>query len=75
MTNLKQLRKEHSLKQIEIAELLGISKTGYASKENGHRKFTIPEAITISKFFDIPVEQIQNFLTISIRNEYNGKAS
>jgi DNA-binding XRE family transcriptional regulator len=75
MTNLKQLRKEHSLKQIEIAELLGLSKTGYSAKENGHRKFTIPEAITISNFFGVPVEQIQNFLTISNRNEYNGKAS
>jgi putative transcriptional regulator len=56
---LKQLRKEQSLTQAEMANMLGLSdKSSYSTKECGLRKFTIVEAYKIAKFFNTSIESI-----------------
>lgn len=42
--------------QLEIAEILGISRTFYNQIENGTRNPSLSLAIDISKLFKIPVE-------------------
>lgn len=42
--------------QLEIAEILGISRTFYNQIENGTRNPSLSLAMDISKLFDIPVE-------------------
>ena len=53
-----QLRKEHQLTQVQLAEILGISQQHVASYECGRRK--IPAAIlpTLSKLLAAPVEEL-----------------
>lgn len=55
---LKSLRVKQGLKQKDVANYLGIKKNTYAGKENGNRKFTIEEAIKLSKLFDCSIEDI-----------------
>lgn len=48
---IKEMRKQFGFTQKEIAEIIGITKSAYSLKENGHRKFNQTELLTIySKF-------------------------
>jgi DNA-binding XRE family transcriptional regulator len=62
------LRIEHRLSQKEMADLLNITTSGYAGKENGHRSFKTHEAIMLSSFFSVPISEIENFLPPSTQN-------
>lgn len=55
---LKSLRAKRGLRQRDIAELLNMPITTYSSKENGERKFTIEEAITLSDIFKCDIREI-----------------
>lgn len=55
---LKSLRAKKGLRQRDMAELLNMPITTYSSKENGERKFTIEEAITLSDIFKCDVREI-----------------
>lgn len=58
MNKLKNIRKEKSIKQSEMAKILGISDSNYFKKECGMVKFSLIEAKKISDFFKIPIEEI-----------------
>ena len=55
---LKSLRVRQGLKQKDVANILGINTNSYNSKENGKRKFTVEEALKLSKLFKCSVEDI-----------------
>ena len=55
---LKSLRVRQGLKQKDVADILGIQTTSYNNKENGKRKFTVDEAIKLSKLFKCSIEDI-----------------
>ncbi|MPM81527.1 hypothetical protein SDC9_128580 [bioreactor metagenome] len=55
---LKSLRAKKGLRQRDMAELLNMPITTYSSKENGERKFTIEEAITLSDIFKCDIREI-----------------
>lgn len=55
---LKSLRAKRGLRQRDMAELLNMPITTYSSKENGERKFTIEEAITLSDIFKCDIREI-----------------
>lgn len=72
METVKQLREKHKLLQKDMADLLGLSITGYSSKENNFRKFKTHEAIKISNFFNVPMDEIENFLDSTTHKAYKG---
>ena len=45
------IRKENGVTQSELAELLGISKNSYSSKEQGKTQFKLSEMFKIAKRF------------------------
>lgn len=56
--NLKELRLEKGYGQIELAKKLGVSKGVISLWENGLREPTLSSLITISKFFNISIDDL-----------------
>jgi DNA-binding XRE family transcriptional regulator len=57
MSKLKEYRIAHSIAQIELAKILGISKQSYSRKEISNY-FTVEEANAICKFLKCSYEDI-----------------
>ena len=58
MSNLKELRLENNLGQIELAKLLGVSKGVISLWENGLREPSMSSLITIAKFFNVTIDDL-----------------
>ena len=56
--SLKQLRRERNLRQIDVANVIGIKRTTYASKENGDRRFTLEEADALTEYFNVDLREV-----------------
>lgn len=54
--NLKELRSEHNLSQMELAKLTGISQSAIAKWELGKTEPTASALITLSSFFGESVD-------------------
>lgn len=55
---LKQLRADNSLTQKQIAEILNISVTGYASWEQGKAEPSIAMLIKIADYFEVTIDYL-----------------
>lgn len=55
---LKELRTEKGYTQKDIAEVLGLSKTGYAGYEQGYREPDLKTLIKISKAFGVSTDYL-----------------
>lgn len=55
---LEQIRKEHGLKQEELARELEVSRQTIGSLENGRYNPSIILAFKIARYFDIAIEDI-----------------
>ena len=55
---LEELRKQHGVRQEELADKLEVSRQTIGSLENGRYNPSIILAIKIARFFDLPVEEI-----------------
>ncbi|WP_257431165.1 helix-turn-helix transcriptional regulator [Metaclostridioides mangenotii] len=55
---MKRLRKEKNLRQIDVANVIGVKKTTYASKENGERRFTLEEADALAEYFNVDLREV-----------------
>lgn len=56
--NLKYLRKSRSLTQQELADVLGISRQGYAKYENDLGEPDISTLIKLADYFDVSVDSM-----------------
>ena len=56
--NLKLLRLENNIGQVELAKNLGVSKGIISLWENGKREPTISYVIRIAKFFDVTTDYL-----------------
>lgn len=56
--NLKELRLEKGIGQIELAEKIGVSKGIISLWENGKREPTLSSLIALAKFFDISLDSL-----------------
>ncbi|MEG0380436.1 MAG: helix-turn-helix transcriptional regulator [Kurthia sp.] len=56
--NLYIARKEHRMKQAEVARKLGIHSVTYSRKERCELEFSLNEAFVLSKLFEVPVEEL-----------------
>lgn len=55
---LKELRKEKSLTQKQVAKILNKSETGYASWEQGLAEPSINDLIALSSFYDVSIDYL-----------------
>lgn len=56
--NLKELRLQNNLSQEQVADILGVSQSHYASYENGHSVIPITRLMTLSKFYKVRIDYI-----------------
>ena len=56
--NLKTLRIERGIGQIELAKALGVSKGIISLWENGLREPSMSSLIALSKFFDVSIDYL-----------------
>jgi transcriptional regulator with XRE-family HTH domain len=59
--NIKNIREEKSLKQIEVATHIGVDKSAYSKIEKGLRSLTVDELQKMAGLFDMTTDQIINF--------------
>ena len=59
--NIKSIRLEKGLKQIEVANYIGVDKSAYSKIEKGLRGVTIEELLKMSQLFNMTTDQIINF--------------
>lgn len=58
MTDLKQAREERGIKQVAVAEMLGVSRQTYALYEANPGRMSIDQAKAVCKFLGCSVNEI-----------------
>jgi transcriptional regulator with XRE-family HTH domain len=59
--NIKAIREEKGLKQIEVAEHIGVDKSAYSKIEKGLRALTVDELQKMAQLFNMTTDQILNY--------------
>jgi transcriptional regulator with XRE-family HTH domain len=59
--NIKAIREEKNLKQIEVANFIGVDKSAYSKIEKGTRALTVDELQKMSQLFNMTTDQIINY--------------
>ena len=59
--NLKELRLERGIGQVELANSIGVSKGIISLWENGKREPTLHYVIMLARYFDISVDTLIGF--------------
>lgn len=54
---LKIIRHQNNLKQQQLADVLGISRSAYCSYEIGRRDVDLDTIIKLSEFYNLPIER------------------
>jgi len=58
--NIKAIREEKNLKQIEVANHIGVDKSAYSKIEKGMRALTVDELQKMAQLFNMTTDQILN---------------
>lgn len=58
--NIKNIREEKKLKQIEVATHIGVDKSAYSKIEKGQRALTIEELLKMAQLFNLTTDQVLN---------------
>ena len=64
---ITELRKEHQVTQVQMAELLGISQQLVAAHEAGRRKVPVSMLPKLAKIFDLSVDELLGIKTMSAK--------
>jgi transcriptional regulator with XRE-family HTH domain len=67
---LKELRKEYKKTQTQLAEVLNLSRTGYANWEQGLAEPNIEQIKTIAKYYKITIDDLLDFDCYQYNFEY-----
>ena len=59
--NIKAIREEKNLKQIEVATHIGVDKSAYSKIEKGSRSLTVEELQKMAGLFNMSTDQILNY--------------
>ena len=59
--NIKKIREERGLKQIDVASHIGVDKSAYSKIEKGLRNVAIEELQKMASLFNLTIDQIVNF--------------
>jgi transcriptional regulator with XRE-family HTH domain len=60
-TNIKTIREEKGLKQIEVADYIGVDKSAYSKLEKGARALAVEELQKMAQLFNMTTDQILNY--------------
>ncbi|MGG7142167.1 helix-turn-helix transcriptional regulator [Clostridium nigeriense] len=60
-TKIKEYREKYSMKQTDLAELVGVRRETIVHLENGKYNPSLKLAIDIAKIFDVSVEELFKF--------------
>ena len=66
---LKIIRCQNKLKQYQVAEALGISRSTYCSYETGRRSIDLDTLVRLSKFYNRPIALFLNEMKIDFFEE------
>ena len=55
---LKDLREDHDLRQVDVAEILGIKQTVYSRYERGFQTIPVEHLIKLADYYDVSVDYI-----------------
>ena len=66
---IRDLREDRDLTQKQLAENLFIQLTQYRRYETGEREIPLELAISLSKFYHVPIDYIAGFQTKSARQK------
>lgn len=58
LKRIRELREDFDMKQIEVAELLGIKQPQYNRYETGKRDIPLDNLITLAKFYHVSTDYI-----------------
>jgi len=71
---LRQYREQRGLSQKEVAQFLGFKdKTWVSHWENGDALPNLVSAIRLSMLYQVPIEELFNTLTNTVRGELTGQ--
>lgn len=59
--NIKGIREKKGLKQIEVADYIGVDKSAYSKIEKGTRSLTVHELQKMAQLFNLTTDQIINY--------------
>jgi len=59
--NIKDIREEKNLKQIEVATHIGVDKSAYSKIEKGLRALTVNELQKMAQLFNLTTDQVINY--------------
>ena len=59
--NIKAIREDKNLKQIEVASHIGVDKSGYSKIEKGLRSLAVEELQKMAQLFNLTTDQIINY--------------
>lgn len=59
--NIKIIREEKGLKQVDVANHIGVDKSAYSKIEKGARNISIEELQKMATLFNLSIDQIVNF--------------
>ena len=59
--NIKAIREEKGLKQIEVATHIGVDKSAYSKIEKGQRALTVEELQKMAQLFNLTTDQILHY--------------
>ena len=59
--NIKTIREEKGLKQIEVATHIGVDKSAYSKIEKGQRALTVEELQKMAQLFNLTTDQILHY--------------
>lgn len=59
--NIKAIREEKGLKQIDVASHIGVDKSAYSKIEKGGRAITVEELYKAAQLFNVTTDQVINY--------------
>ncbi len=57
---IRELREDHDLRQIDIAEILQMSQTGYSKYETGENDVPTSVLIALARYYNVSVDYLLN---------------
>ena len=65
---IRDLREDRDLSQTKVAQMLGMSQTGYSKYETGENDIPTSVLIKLSRFYNVSVDYLLELTDISDRN-------
>jgi transcriptional regulator with XRE-family HTH domain len=59
--NIKSIREQKNLKQIEVANYIGVDKSAYSKIEKGLRSLAVEELQKMAQLFNMTIDQIVSY--------------